>query len=408
MKDFNRLLIITLLLIGLIFAAANILLHPGNERQGRQYRVDVTRATAVIAEYGLDQFNLSDYETICAVIPIEKDTDLTGGEQDYLIREAGGKLYRFDYTTSTDTHTALPIINILLGIMAAMIIALLLYVRAKILKPFAQIRELPIALSKGNLTAPIQENRQHFFGRFVWGMNMLRESIEVQKERELSLQAEKKRLILSISHDIKIPLSAIKLYAKAMEKGLYDDTQRLEIAGKINEKADEITGFVSRIVQASNEDFLALDVNNGEFYLSSLLDQVRLYYTEKLRLLDVAFHMDKTKDCLLTGDLNRSLEVIQNIVENAIKYGDGKSIDIHVTSEERCRLITVENSGCTLSQDEIPHMFDSFWRGTNATKEEGSGLGLYICRTLMMKMGGDIFAECTGNTMRITVVFYCA
>ena len=408
MKAFYRLLAATLLVIALVFAAANLLLRQDGLWEGRQYRVDAARAAAVIERDGLDALVLSDYETLRGVTPIESDADLLGGDRDYLIREVNGSLYRFDYVTAADRAGALPTVNLLLGVMALLMVALLLYVQARILRPFARMRELPVALSKGNLTVPIQAHQQNFFGRFIWGMNMLRESMEVQKSRELSLQAEKKKLILSISHDIKIPLSAIKLYAKALEKGLYDEARRIEIAGKINEKADEITGFVSRIVQASNEDFLALEVNPGEFYLSALLEQIRLYYTEKLRLLNVEFHMDRAADCLLTGDPDRALEVVQNMVENAIKYGDGLSIHLRVTSEENCRLIAVENSGCTLPAEELPHMFDSFWRGTNAAGEEGSGLGLYICRTLMRKMGGDIFAEIADGRMCVTAVFYCA
>lgn len=101
---------------------------------------------------------------------------------------------------------------------------------------------------------------------------MLRENMEQQKERELNLQREKKMLLLSLSHDIKTPLSAIKLYSKALSKGLYTDKEKqLEIAENINAKADEIEEYVAEIITASREDFLSLDVNMGEFYLSELV-----------------------------------------------------------------------------------------------------------------------------------------
>ena len=83
----------------------------------------------------------------------------------------------------------------------------------------------------------------------------------------------------------------------------------------------------------------------------------------------------------------------------------GKDIKISFSEEDGCTLITVENSGCTLSEHDLPHMFESFWRGTNAEKEKGSGLGLYICRQLMRKMNGEIFAKIRGGEMCVTVVF---
>ena len=103
--------------------------------------------------------------------------------------------------------------------------------------------------------------------------------------------------------------------------------------------------------------------------------------------------------------IDRSIEVVQNVMENAIKYGDGKSVDISFSEEEGCMLITVSNSGCGISDSDLPHVFDSFWRGSNAEKQKGSGLGLYICRQLMNKMNGEIFAEIKDGFMCVTAVF---
>ena len=95
-------------------------------------------------------------------------------------------------------------------------------------------------------------------------------------------------------------------------------------------------------------------------------------------------------------------------MENAVKYGDGRRISITVDEEEDCKLITVSNTGCTLPDEETPHIFDSFWRGSNSSGKPGSGLGLYICRQLMSKMNGDIFARCENGIMNITAVFRMA
>ena len=80
-------------------------------------------------------------------------------------------------------------------------------------------------------------------------------------------------------------------------------------------------------------------------------------------------------------------------LENAIKYGDGKRISIDFSEEEDCRLLTVRNSGCSLKQEELINLFDSFYRGSNVGSAEGSGLGLYISRQLMRKMDGEVFVE---------------
>ena len=80
-------------------------------------------------------------------------------------------------------------------------------------------------------------------------------------------------------------------------------------------------------------------------------------------------------------------------------------ISIDITEEDGCILVAVRNSGNNLPETELPHIFDSFWRGSNAESNKGSGLGLYICRQLMHKMNGEIFAEIKGKDMVVTVVF---
>lgn len=292
------------------------------------------------------------------------------------------------------------------GVMAVLVLGLMIYLKTTILKPFNQLKDIPYALSKGNLTEPIKEDKKRFFGKFVWGLNLLRENMEQQKERELSLQRDRKMLLLSLSHDIKTPLAAIKLYSKALSKGLYTEKEKqLEVAQSIHAKADEIENYVTQIITASREDFLSLEVNIGEFYLSTLVETVKNYYTEKLALHKTAFSVGEYSDCLLSGDLDRSVEVIQNMMENAIKYGNGEKIALSFDEEDGCPLVTVRNSGCSLPDTELPHMFDSFWRGSNANTQKGSGLGLYICRQLMHKMNGEVFAEIHGGDMCVTAVF---
>lgn len=404
MKAFNKIFAVVAAVVIAVFVTANVLLLNDNKGSGRPYLVEISRLVNEI-ENG-NAYDISDCEYVTGIS--EYGEDFYNSHSDYVIREINGELYRFDYTTDSgaDKSETILVISVILGIMSAVIIAVMIYIRAKILAPFEKLTDIPYELSKGNLTAPVKETKNKFFGRFVWGVDMLRENMEQQKERELNLQREKKMLLLSLSHDIKTPLSAIKLYSKALSKGLHTDKEKqLEIAENINAKADEIEGYVSEIITASREDFLSLDVTMGEFYLSELVSKIKVYYTEKLSLIKTDFTVGEYGNCLISGDLDRSVEVVQNIIENAIKYGDGKNISISFSEEEGCILVTVRNSGCTLLDTDLPHIFESFWRGANAENQKGSGLGLYICRQLMHKMNGEVFAQIKDGDMCVTAVF---
>ena len=404
MKAFNRIFSAVAITIILLFVVVNMILAADKTNGSRQYRVEISRLAREIEANGS-----ADISECVYVTNIERYGEkFYSTDSDYVIYEINGELYRFDYSANVYSNKAhfAGTVNAVLGVIAILFIAVMLYIKYAILAPFERLSSLPYELSKGNLTTPVKETKNRFFGKFLWGIDILRENIEQQKQRELEMQKEKKTLLLSLSHDIKTPLSAIKLYSAALSKNLYPDAKKQQkIAESITGKADEIEGYVSQIITASRKDFLSLEVNMGEFYLSELIEKITEYYSEKLALIKTDFNIGKYKNCLLSGDLNRSVEVLQNMMENSLKYGDGRRVELIFPEDDECVQIALTNGGCTLSVDDLPHIFESFWRGANAESIRGSGLGLYICRQLMHKMNGEIFAEIDGDIITVIAVF---
>lgn len=417
MKKMNRLIFLVVIGFIVFMCLVNIYLSQKNfQNAGREYRVSINRIEKAVAAFEQERQKApGDLEELMQFAGVEEYPLITGlygielkgstkeevanflcrEPEDYVVLATEDYYYKVTYRSdSTLKGQTIILVNGIALIMLGLVLALFVYIRQKILLPFYRLSEIPYELSKGNLTIPLQENKDKFFGKFVWGMDLLRENLEENKARELELQREKKMLLLSLSHDIKTPLSAIKLYAKALSKNLYkEETKKQEIAENINEKVDEIEGFISEIVRASNEDFLHFDVNNREFYIKEVLEQIREYYEDKMVLNQIGFKIGAYSNCLVYGDADRLVEVLQNIIENAIKYGDGRKIWLEINREEDEYGIMVSNTGCRLPDKELPHIFDSFFRGSNVEKKPGSGLGLYICRQLMHLMEGEVTAS---------------
>lgn len=401
MKSFNKIIVFVFAVIILMFAAVNFLPKLYKEHASI-LNVEISRIVREIEKSG----NIPDsskYTTVSGIFKESGSEDFFLSDNEYVIREIDGEIYRIEYIEENEDSRQLIYLNIALGVFALFMLLVLFYIRHNILKPFSRITTLPYELAKGNLTIPLKENKNRFFGKFLWGLDMLRDKLEESKQAELELKKEKKTMLLSLSHDIKTPLSAIKLYSKALSSGIYKEAQKQqEVYESINAKADEIEKLVSEIMRTETEDIMVFDVKKGEFYLSEVIKEIKAYYSDKLQNTD--FNVESYKDCMLSGDSDRLTEVLQNIMENAIKYGDGKSIGMSFYDEEDCRIITVKNSGCTLDETEIAHIFDSFYRGSNVGSKSGNGLGLYICRQLTHAMGGDIFAEIKGDFMCVSVV----
>ena len=401
MKAFRRLCIAVMIVFLLLTVGLNLLLVGVKDRNEGIYRVEAKRLADEIAETG--NYDLEKYPHITGVIGAG-DGELYISDEHYLIIEAGGTLYRVEYTVGNERHSIVAI-NCVLGALFVLMIGLLYYIREHIIVPFGRLSDVPKELARGNLSVMIPEEKSRFFGKFTWGVNLLRESIEESRKKEITMQRDKKLLLLSLSHDIKTPLSAIKLNAKALAKGLYKDEEKQRAAAEsINSRADEIERFVNEITKAAGEDFMSFEVTQGEAFLSVIITRIDARYAPQLAMSGTEFVIQKIDDCILSCDPDRLAECLQNLIENAIKYGDGRRIEINFDKMDGCELITVLNTGCTLEAKELPQIFESFHRGNNADRVQGNGLGLFICKRLMSLMGGEVYADIRDECFYITLV----
>ena len=401
MKAFRRLCIVVITVFLLLVAVLNLFLVGVKDRNEGIYRVEAKRLADEIAETG--NYDLEKYPHITGVFTAD-DGELYISNEHYLIIEAGGELYRVEYIVGNGQHS-IAAINCVFGALLALMIGLLYYIRGHIIVPFDRLNDVPKELARGNLAVPIPEEKSRFFGKFTWGVNLLRESIEESRKKEIMMQRDKKLLLLSLSHDIKTPLSAIKLNAKALAKGLYKDAEKRRAAAlSINTRADEIERFVSEITKAASEDFMSFEVTQGEAFLSTVITRIKARYAPQLAMSETELAIQKYDDCILSCDPDRLAECLQNLIENAIKYGDGRRIEISFDKMDGCELITVSNTGCTLEAKELPQIFESFHRGNNADRVQGNGLGLFICRRLMGLMNGEVYADIHDECFCITLV----
>ena len=401
MSKFRRNSIIFLILETVLIAIFNVVYFVSRPTgDDRPYRVDINRIETKMNAG--ETVNADDYKSVIKIVHYD---DSYQTNNDYAVINVNGELYSIEYKIEDNDYSAITMMNVGLGVTFLLTLGVLIYIDIKVLKPFNKLSNYSAELAKGNLTKPMKEEKNKNFGKFVWGMDMLRETLETNKKNELKLQKDKKTLILSISHDIKTPLSAIKLYSKALKEDIYETPEkRIEALEGIDKNVKEIEKHVSDIVSASKEDFLNLTVNNSELYLSDLLNKIEILYKEKFTHLHTHFEIEPYENCLVKGDIDRLEEVLQNILENAIKYGDGQYVKIHIDEEEDYKLIYVTNSGSSISEEELPHIFDSFYRGSNTENKDGSGLGLYICKNLMHMMGGDIFAKNINKDFNVVIV----
>ena len=384
----------------LLILFCNILIFRTFQKDNYLYRVETRRVAMRMKTEDPSNIDISEYKTILKISPLDDQAV----NHDYIVAESGGIMYRIEYEETPD-YSIVIATNACLLVMFILTSAVLIYIERKVLKPFNSMTNMTVELAKGNLTKPVNEEKSRFFGKFLWGMDMLRENLEDSKRKELEYQKEKKTLVLSLSHDIKTPLSAIELYTKALKDGIYEsEEKKREALDGILKNTEEIKRYAGEISKISREDFLDLDVNVGEIYIDEVISKIEAYYKDKLSVIHTDFTVEKHSNCILKCDPDRLVEVLQNFMENAIKYGDGRSVKITFEEEEDCQLICVTNTGNAPDETDMQNIFDSFYRGKNTEGIQGSGLGLYICKHLMQKMDGDVYAEAVEGGFKAVAV----
>lgn len=420
MKKYNYLIVCSIVFYLVLAVTVGLILNRQQEQRGQFYKVEANRMMEKIkTPEDAENIDLTLSRSVKGIAYLSaSETDrnailefydgVRGRKSMVYPLYAGEKIegyLRFDYEENTSGTQQLLLTEGALLVLEVFLLVVLCYLRGHLIQPFHRMQDMTYELSKGNLRGEIKAEKNQYLGKFLWGLSELKDALYVSRKRELELQKEKKLLLLSLSHDIKTPLNMIKLYGKALEDDIYTtDGERKKVYRQIGEKAAQIERYVGEILKASREDILHIEVEKEEFYLKELLGRIERVYGEKCALRKCDLTIGEFSNRIFQGDVNRLFEVFENIFENAFKYGDGRRIEVTFYEEDYCQLIRVFNSGEAVEEKDFVHLFDSFFRGDNTRGQQGNGLGLYICKEIMNKMGGEIFAERETDGMAFVVV----
>ena len=263
-----------------------------------------------------------------------------------------------------------------------------------ILRPFKKLECFAGEVAKGNLEIPLARRRFNLFGAFTWAFDMLRNELKSTRERENEAQRSKKELVAVLSHDIRTPIASIKAYAEYMRSLPDKNTERsLHYLDKIIEKTDEIAKLSNDMFLHAISDLEKLEITplacQSRDLLNSIIEPLSLQCNSRITILS------PIPDVLINTDPFRLTQVFENILLNAEKYAPGSTIEISSAIDGDMLKCYFRDYGNGVLPEDIPFIFDKFFRGKNAkeSKQTGTGLGLYISKYILEKTGGRINAS---------------
>ena len=274
-----------------------------------------------------------------------------------------------------------------------------LHMRKRLMKPLGKLRVAVEEISKGNYGYTVEEEQFNMVGDLIASFNRM--SIELKEAEALKERYEqnRKELIAGISHDLKTPITSIIGYVDAIQSGV----------AKTEEKRDKYLNIIESNAQYTNkliDDlflFSKLDINQMQYdfvripireFLQDVIVEKQLELEENG--VEVEYAIDISKERQLAIDGKMVYRIMSNIMSNAIKYGNKQMPRIHINALEEPDGVKIEisDNGQGISQENLEHIFDVFFREDVSRNKEvgGTGLGLSIAKQLVQAHGGEISA----------------
>jgi signal transduction histidine kinase len=288
---------------------------------------------------------------------------------------------------------------ILVGILALAAILLFtavmcIFIIRSIARSVLSLEAATRRVASGELDLPIAVEGSNEIASLSRSLNSLREEIKDD-------QARRARFIMGISHDLKTPLALIKGYAEALDEELGDagDEARSHL-GIIESKADQLEGMIEDLIDFERVDTGEWSRGLKSVDLGAFLRSFSRRVEEDAALLGrkVRSSIELPEASMVPLDERLATRAIENLVNNALRYtAPGGTIEITACVEERPAgkryLVSVSDDGPGISAEDLPHIFEPFYRGSSSRREQGMGLGLSIVKTVVESHGWEIEAR---------------
>lgn len=316
---------------------------------------------------------------------------------------------RYSFISRSDFRGKIIIVLIIFaGWLTSVII--MLYIHQRILLPFARLTDLPERLAKLGTSVKLPESKNKYFGKFVWGMNMLSDELESNTRKIHELENQRQTLLASIAHGIKTPVTNIRLYAEAIRTGLYidsgDGSVNNDIAEKIERNTEDIEKKITEMINTAATSVSDYEPVNERFYMQEIADVIEREFGERLRISRTVYSIECDGNPMISSDKYGIFRILSQFIENAIKYGDGTSLKISMSRQDEGFSFSVCNKGSLLPAKEMPFIFGCYWRGSNSQNKSGSGIGLYAAKEIAHCLGGTVYALRHEETSEMEFVLY--
>lgn len=317
------------------------------------------------------------------IVNLNKFTQDSSPENTEAIAQAQASLRR---ASDTNLNGAICAVILVFAASVLCLLALSTYLYISVIRPFAKLQGFAEQVASGNLDLPLKYEKSNPFGRFAWAFDHMRIELKRARASERAAIEENKSVMASLAHDLRTPVASIRAYSEALSMGLAEsEEERREYVEVIDRRCIEVSQLVNVMLTHSLAELDRISVECSAVPASPLLHQV----VKDFGLLEPVSVTAEV--AVLHADALRLRQAIENLLVNVSKYAPGKAVEVTGRcKDEDSYQIEVRDYGPGMDDADIPFAFNRFYRGSNAHEVPGSGLGLYVVRYVVDRMGGEV------------------
>ncbi|WP_368505580.1 sensor histidine kinase [Alkalihalophilus sp. As8PL] len=288
------------------------------------------------------------------------------------------------------------------------------YFSRTVLYPIREIYTATEEMRQGNLDYPVSYKRNDEIGRFISGFDLMRTHMKEADAKKRQYEKARKELIASISHDLRTPLSSIKGYVEGLTDGvIQNEKMQQKYLNVIKAKTIQLDHLIEDLFDYTKLELgqfsMMKEQLDSRLFFQMVVQEAQLDVSEKEVQIDVAGDIPSV---LMNIDPVRINQVMTNLIDNAVRYG-GTKIELSFEQEVSLNEITVhlQDNGLGISKDDLPFVFDQFFRGDKSRSQDlgGTGLGLAITKSIVEAHAGRIWVKSSigvGTTFSFTLPFF--
>lgn len=290
-------------------------------------------------------------------------------------------------------------IYLLVGLISAILIIVYLVIKLyHINEQISFIRDVLEDIKTGNLNRRVLVQEKDITKQICYDINQIAMDSQSQLIRQKQSEQAYKRLMTSLSHDVKTPLSSLVGYLEAVESGLVSGEEKDEYIHVAFEKSQHLKHFVENLFE-----WVKLDSGEQVFHFEILdLNELsRNLIADWISVLEnncFEYEIDiPEEEYLIRIDVNAYTRILNNILQNIILHSNGDKMMLRVLEDQQHIKIIISDNGKGITSENLPHIFERLYQCDKSRSAKGNGLGLAITKELVNAHKGTITANSTPN-----------